>query len=97
MIIEQEDFDHLIEISEKLSPTPVGPDNYWRTLLKTSFTNPHLLNTSQIFELGRFSERMFQLACNEDNAFDSMLVLRCTRTVQGRIDYIMFNGDRREN
>ena len=86
MIIEQKRFDVLIKISEVLSPTPEGPENYWRTLLTQSFIKPETLTPPQIFELGRFCERMLRFASDNEEDYDVMTVIGSSRTVQSKIE-----------
>ena len=54
--------ERVIRISKMNLATTIGENNYWRNLIQKSTTDEPF-SVREAFELGRFSERMFNKAC----------------------------------
>lgn len=75
-----------LKLSNIVSPTPEGDDNYWRKMINKAFDTPYELSALELFELGRFSERLVNV-CPDDNPDDVLVILRMKRYMQSIISY----------
>ncbi|MFM2393513.1 MAG: hypothetical protein RLZZ546_1495 [Bacteroidota bacterium] len=70
------DLEKIFTVCKKLSPT----EGYWEHMIIKSLYFPNQMTITDVFDMGRFTERMFKYA--GDNALHFWIILKYKQTLQ---------------
>ncbi len=70
------DLEKIFTVCKKMSPT----EGYWEHMIIMSLYFPHKMSIANVFDMGRFTERMFRYA--GDNALHFWIILKYKQTLQ---------------